>query len=42
MCETLAQEGRITLNHSIDIQDAHHNRLESVSFGEAVSIETDA
>ena len=42
MCETLSQEGRITLSHSIEIQDHQHNPVDSVSFGDAVRIVTAA
>lgn len=39
MCETLKQDGRITLHHRIDIEDEEHQLLERVEFGEAVRIE---
>jgi hypothetical protein len=42
MCETLAQEGRITLHHSIEIQDEEHTLVETVYFRQAVRIETEA
>ena len=39
MCETLRQQGRITLHHRIDIEDERGGVLASVPFGDAVRIE---
>jgi hypothetical protein len=39
MCETLAQDGRISLHHRIDIEDDAGGVIASVPFGEAVRIE---
>ena len=41
MCETLTQEGRITLHHRIDIEDDQGDRTESVYFRDVVRIETE-
>ena len=39
MCETLREQGRITLHHRIDIEDERGGVLASVPFGDAVRIE---
>ena len=39
MCELLKREGRIALNHRIDVEDGDGEVLESVRFSEAVEIE---
>lgn len=39
MCETLLQDGRITLSHRIDIEDRRGEVLASVQFADAVRIE---
>lgn len=39
MCETLRQDGRITLHHQIDVEDEAGGLLASVPFREAVRIE---
>lgn len=40
MCETLINEGRLTLNHRIDIEDESHSTVATVKFTEAVKIES--
>lgn len=39
MCETMGNEGRITLSHRIDIEDDSHTVVASVPFSAAVRIE---
>ncbi len=39
MCETLKDEGRITLHHRIDIEDDRHSVVGSVKFGDSVKVE---
>jgi hypothetical protein len=40
MCETLQQDGRITLHHRIDIEDDEHKVVGSVAFEDAIDILT--
>ena len=40
MCETLKDDGRITLHHRIDIEDEGHRVVETVEFGDALRIES--
>lgn len=39
MAAVIVDEGRLVLNHRIDIEDEDHARIASVDFGEAVIIE---
>jgi hypothetical protein len=39
MCETLREDGRITLSHRIDIEDGDGGVLASVRFRDAIRIE---
>ena len=39
MCETLKEDGRITLHHRIDIEDDGRRVVETVAFGDALRIE---
>ncbi len=39
IAETVKQQGRIVLNHRIDIKDEHGTLIESVEFRDVVTIE---
>lgn len=38
MCETIQEDGRITLHHRIDIEDAEHKVVGTVAFEDAIEI----
>jgi hypothetical protein len=42
MCETLKEDGRISLHHRIDVEDEAHRVMETVEFGDALRIERQA
>ena len=39
MCETLKEDGRITLHHRIEVEDEARQVVETVEFGDALRIE---